>query len=80
MEVTGEKECRARRFQERKRCRSDICSEEASVAVQYLGKDKKLYSAFMDLQKVYDRIDRAALWSVLKIYGVCVVRSAIFTY
>ncbi len=24
----------------------------------------------MDLQKAYDRVDREALWNVLKIYGV----------
>ncbi len=24
----------------------------------------------MDLEKAYDRVDRKALWSVLKIYGV----------
>ncbi len=33
-------------------------------------KDKKLYAAFMDLEKAYDRVDREALWSVLRIYGV----------
>ncbi len=38
--------------------------------IGYLGKDKKLYSAFMDLEKPYDRVDRESLWSVLKIYGV----------
>ncbi len=37
---------------------------------EYLRKDKKLYAAFMDSEKVYDRIDREALWSVLRIYGV----------
>ncbi len=37
---------------------------------EYLGKDKKLYAAFMDLEKAYDRVDREALWSVLYIYGV----------
>ncbi len=37
---------------------------------EYLGKDKRLYAAFMDLEKAYDRVDREALWSVLKIYGV----------
>ncbi len=37
---------------------------------EYFGKDKKLYAAFMDLEKAYDRVDREALWSVLKIYGV----------
>ncbi len=36
----------------------------------YLGKDKKLYAVFMDLEKAYDRVDREALWSVLRIYGV----------
>ncbi len=37
---------------------------------EYLGKDKKLYATFMDLEKAYDRVDRESLWSVLKIYGV----------
>ncbi len=37
---------------------------------EYLGKDKKLYAAFMDLEKAYDMADRKALWNVLKIYGV----------
>ncbi len=35
-----------------------------------LAKGKKLYAAFMDLEKAYDRVDRLALWDVLKIYGV----------
>ncbi len=43
---------------------------EVSGEVLYLGKDKKLYVAFMDLEKAYDRVDREALWSVLKIYCV----------
>ncbi len=34
-----------------------------------MGEDKKLYGAFMDLEKAYDRVDREALWSVLCIYG-----------
>ncbi len=37
---------------------------------EYLGKDKKLYAAFMDLEKAYDGVDREVLWSVLKICGV----------
>ncbi len=37
---------------------------------EYLGKDKKLYAAFMDLENAYDRVDRETLWSVLNIYGV----------
>ncbi len=49
-------------------CRSDICNER--LVEEYLGKDKKLYAAFMDLEKAYDWVDREALWSVLRIYGV----------
>ncbi len=37
---------------------------------EYLGKVKKLYAAFMDLEKAYDRVNREALWSVLRIYDV----------
>ncbi len=33
---------------------------------EYLGKDKKLYAAFMDLKKAYHKVDREAPWSVLK--------------
>ncbi len=36
----------------------------------YLRKDKKLYAAFMNLEKAYDGVDRKALWNVLRIYGV----------
>ncbi len=31
---------------------------------------EKLYAAFMDLEKAYDRVDWLALWEVLSIYGV----------
>ncbi len=37
---------------------------------EYLGKYKKLYADFIDLKNAYNRADREALWSVLKIYGV----------
>ncbi len=37
---------------------------------EYLGKDRKLYAAFMDLENAYNRVDREVLWYVLKIYGV----------
>ncbi len=33
----------------------------ATIVEEYLGKDKKLYAAFMDLEKAYDRVDREAL-------------------
>ncbi len=34
------------------------------------GNAKKLYSAYMNLERAYNIVDRGALWSVLKIYGV----------
>ena len=37
---------------------------------KYLGLNREVYMAFMDLEKAYDRIDRDALWQVLRIYGV----------
>ncbi len=35
-----------------------------------LTKGKKVYAAFIDLEKVYDIIDWMATWDVLKVYGV----------
>ncbi len=29
-----------------------------------------MYAVFIDLEKVYDRVDWEALWDVLRIYGV----------
>ena len=40
------------------------------VVERVLAKGKKLYAAFMDLEKAYDRVDWLALWEVLMIYGV----------
>ncbi len=37
---------------------------------EYSGENKKLYAAFMDFEKSYDRLDGEALWTVLKIFGV----------
>ena len=37
---------------------------------EYLGKGEKLYAAFIDLDKAFDRVDREALWNFLKMYGV----------
>ncbi len=33
-------------------------------------KDRKLFAAFMDLEKAYDRVDRKRLWDTLRMYGV----------
>ncbi len=49
-------------------CGSDIVLQDGSG--QNISKRKKLYAAFMDLEKAYDRVDWLALWDVLKIYGV----------
>ena len=40
------------------------------VCEKYLAKGKNVYWAFMDLEKAYDRVDRTALWDVLRMYGV----------
>lgn len=40
------------------------------ICEKYLEKGKDVFFAFMDLEKAYDRIDRAALWEVLGLYGV----------
>ena len=37
---------------------------------KFLAKGRKVYFAFMDLEKAYDRVDRKALWQVVSIYGV----------
>ena len=29
-----------------------------------------MYFAFLDLEKVYDRVDRDAMWNVLRLYGI----------
>ena len=33
-------------------------------------KKRKVYVAFMDLEKAYDRVDRDAMWQVMEIYGI----------
>ena len=37
---------------------------------KYLEKDKKMYAAFIDMEKAYDKVWRTDLWVVLKGYGV----------
>ncbi len=70
MEVTEEKVSEEQGgFRKGRGCVDKIFAMKRLVE-RYLGKDKKLYDAFMDLEKAYDRVDREALWSVLRIYGV----------
>ncbi len=37
---------------------------------KYLEKNRKLFAAFMDLEKAYDTADRKGLWDTLRVYGV----------
>ena len=37
---------------------------------KYLGKGKDMYFAFLDLEKAYDRVDRDAIWNVLRLNGI----------
>ena len=37
------------------------------ILEKYLEKDRKLFAAFMDLEKAYDRVDRRGLWDVLRV-------------
>ncbi len=37
---------------------------------KYLEKKRKLFAAFMDLEKAYDGADRKGLWDTLRVYGV----------
>ena len=40
------------------------------ICEKYLGKGKDVYFAFLDLEKSYDRVDRDAMWNVLRINGI----------
>ena len=44
------------------------CEETLGLTALFIGNGKKLHAAFMDLENAYDRVEREALWSVLKIY------------
>jgi len=56
-------------FRKGRGCVDQIFSLRMTVE-KMLTKGKKVYAAFMDLVKAYDRIDWTALWDVLKIYSV----------
>ena len=40
------------------------------ICEKYLGKGKDVCFAFLDLEKAYDRVDRDAMWNVLRLYGI----------
>ena len=37
---------------------------------KYLGKGKRMFPAFVDLEKAYDKVWRADLWKALREYGI----------
>ena len=40
------------------------------ICEKYLGKGKDVYFVFLNLEKAYDRVDRDAMWNVLRLYGI----------
>ena len=40
------------------------------VCEKYLANGKDVFWAFMDLEKVYDVIDRHGMWQTLRVFGV----------
>ena len=40
------------------------------ICEKHLGKGKDVCFAFLDLEKAYDRVDRDAMWNVLRVYGI----------
>ncbi len=49
-------------------CGSIFCRE--NIDGKYLENDRKLFAAFMDLEKAYHRVDRKGLWDILRVYRV----------
>jgi hypothetical protein len=64
--VIGEEQCG---FRSGRGCVDQVFAVR-QVVEKYLEKGKDVFWAFMDLEKAYDRIDREALWKVLRLYGV----------
>lgn len=40
------------------------------IAEKCMGKGRKLYAAYMEMKKAYDKADRKSLWDILRIYSV----------
>ena len=56
-------------FREGMGCMDQIFSLRC-IAEKHLAKHKKVYCAFVDLEKAYDSVWREELWSTLSMYGV----------
>ena len=55
-----------------RKCRAVLGEVEdvRQVCEKYLGKGKDVCFAFLDLEKAYDRVDRDAMWNVLRLNGI----------
>ena len=62
----GEEQCG---FRQGRGCMDQVF-EIRQVCEKYLENGKDVFSAFMDLEKAYDRIDQHGMWQMLKVYGV----------
>ena len=64
--LIGEDQCR---FRSGRGC-VDQMFVMKQMSEKFVEKNKSLYVAYMDLEKVYDRVDREAMWRVLGMYGI----------
>ena len=54
-------------FRTRRRCVDQIFTLK-QIGVKAREKKRRVYVGFIDLQKAYDRVNREALWQVLRMY------------
>ena len=62
----GEEQCG---FRQGRGCMDQVFAGR-QVCKKYLANGKDVFWAFMDLEKVYDTIDRHGIWQMLWVYGV----------
>ena len=62
----GEEQCG---FRKGRSCADQIFALR-QLCEKMFEKKKRVYLAFMDLEKAYDRVDRSAMWQVMRIYGI----------
>ena len=64
--MVGEEQCG---FRTGRGCVDQVFSLK-QLSEKYVAKGKSVYVAYMDLEKAYDRVDRDAMWKVLRMYGI----------
>ena len=62
----GEEQCG---FRQGRGCMNQVFALR-QVCEKYLANGKDIFWAFMNLEKVYDSIDRHGMWLMLRVYGV----------